>query len=234
MLLGTVLSWYRHDVSFSAELIDSFVRSVEKQVADSIVRYEEEKQTQLVHYDAGEDGVYAAPVETHEGLESETWNLETIFKEYLPNLQRRSAFLTVYGYFECELDKLCFLYAREKHFQQGLLDQRGKGIDRSTSYLKEVAVLDMHKESPVWIHIKELQDVRDVIVHADGRLQPGQKPHIRRMIAKLVELVSLNAQEEIILKEGFLLHVTDACKSYFRLIDQSIRQREQAYPSSKR
>jgi hypothetical protein len=226
MLLGGVRNWYRHDVSGSAELIDSFVNGVEKQVAESISRYEEGKKTELVEYDAGEDVKHSALIETHEGLESETWDLNAIFREYFPNLQRRSAFLTIYDYFENELDKLCLLYQSERGFRLSLRDLNEKGIDRSTSYLEKVAGLNLNKTSPEWNQVKALQKVRNIIVHRDGRLNAGEDKDIRSIITKLSQFASLSDEDEITLKHGFLSHVTNACKRYFKLIDQSIQASE--------
>src|SRR5436305_175799 len=97
----TVSNWHQNELSISAELIDSFVKSVENQAAESIVRCEREKKSHIEVL--GEDEMFVRVVETHEGLENETWDLETIFREYFPSLQRRSALLTVWGYFEHEL-----------------------------------------------------------------------------------------------------------------------------------
>lgn len=43
-----VLNWFRYDVSFSIELIESFVHSVEKQAIESIDRYKEQKETHVL------------------------------------------------------------------------------------------------------------------------------------------------------------------------------------------
>lgn len=221
MIIGGTVNWYRDHVNF--ELIDKFVENTEKQVAQSILEYEEKKRTIQVVYDAGEDGEYMDLVETHDGLESETWDLSTIFKEYLPTLHRGSAFLTVFGYFEHELDKLCLLFQSEKGFKISYRDLNRDGIDRSTSYLDKVAGLNLQKEkSPEWNRIKGLQGVRNAIAHRDGRLNADDK-NVREVLAKLSPWASVDAQDQIILNEGFLANVTDACKSYFRFIDKSIQ-----------
>jgi hypothetical protein len=54
MIIGGTTNWYRDHLNF--ELIDKFVENTEKQVAQSILEYEEKKQTVQVVYDAGEDG----------------------------------------------------------------------------------------------------------------------------------------------------------------------------------
>ncbi len=172
MLIGVrIATWYMNESTLSAELMDSFVKGVEKQAAESIVRYETDKETQVLE-DAvtpSEEG-YPRVVETHAGLDSETWDLEKIFKEYFPNLQRRSAFLTVWGYFEHELDKLCALYKSEKGLKLDLTDLTGQGVDRSTAYLEKVAGLNVHKTSQEWNQIRNTQKVRNIVAHRDGRL----------------------------------------------------------------
>ncbi len=224
MIVGGTVNWYRDHVSF--ELIDKFVENTEKQVAQSILEYEEKKRTIQVVYDAGEDGEYMDLVETHDGLESGTWDLSTIFKEYLPTLHRGSAFLTVFGYFEHELDKLCLLFQSEKGFKISYRDLNRDGIDRSTSYLDKVAGLNLQKEkSPEWNRIKGLQGVRNAIAHRDGRLNTDDR-NVREVLAKLSPWASVDARDQIILNEGFLANVTEACKSYFRFIDKSIQVKD--------
>ena len=60
LLRKTVLNWYRNDVSYSLELIAGFVEGVEKQAADSIVKYEAEKQKHEVREASGTDEEDAA------------------------------------------------------------------------------------------------------------------------------------------------------------------------------
>jgi len=88
-----VFNWFRYDVSFSIELIESFVLGVEKQALESVDRYRKQKETHVVEEIPEED--YARIVEIYQGLDDETWDLEGIFSEYFPSLQRRSALLSL-------------------------------------------------------------------------------------------------------------------------------------------
>ncbi len=228
LLRKDVLSWYQYDVSFSVELIDSFVKGVEKQAAESVDRYEHEKQRHEVEDDMGEnEEKFTRLVETHQGLDDETWDLANVFREHFPNLQRRSALLTVYGYFEHELDELCSLYKSEKSFGLALSDLSGKGIDRSTNYLAKLAGLDVHKNSQEWIRIKEIQTIRNAIAHRNGKLRDPQDNRIRAVIEN-DKAMFLNDENEVVLKAGFLSHVLDSFWSYFKLISESIKVREKA------
>jgi hypothetical protein len=208
-----VLNWYRYDVSFSAMLIDTFVEGVERQAAELIVNYEKTKESDVVE---------GQVIYVHQGLDSETWDLAAIFKEYFPSLQRRSALLTVCSYFEHELDQLCLLYQSEKSFRLALSDLSGKGIDRSTSYLEKVAGLNVHKASPVWKDIKNIQRIRNFIVHRGGRLRNHQGNPAEDIAAVIKQMKYLSGDDEIVLGKGFLSYAVGIYMKYFELINESI------------
>jgi hypothetical protein len=211
------LNWYRYDVSFSLELITSFVQGVEKQAAESVVTFRNSKHSQ--------DG--------HQGLD-EGWALNEIFEDYFPALQRSSAFLTVWAFFEHELEKLCSLYQSEREFGLTVSDLSGKGIDRSTSYLEKVAGLRGLKSSQQWDEIKTVQRIRNVIAHDNGRLRDHQgKPKggivedMKKIgFLRVEKLGFFSGDHEIILAEGFLSRVIDACNGYFKVIAAAVDAKE--------
>ncbi len=215
-----VLNWYQYDISFSFQLIKSFIDGIENQASDSVTRYENEKET-LVFEEVPEEN-YARVVEIHQGLDDETWDLDGIFKEYFPSLQRRSALLTLSGYFEHELDKLCSLYKSENSYSLSFSDLSGKGIDRAINYLEKVASLDVHKTSSEWNHIKSIQKIRNLIVHQDGNLKDHQGNPVKAAIDYVNKIESLSGDKEIIIEKGFLSHVIEKYDSYFSLLNQSI------------
>ena len=221
-----VRNWYRYDVSFSIELIESFIDGIEIQADDSINRYKQQKETFLFEEVPEEN--YAHVVEVHQGLDDESWDLQGIFCEYFPSLQRRSALLTVCSYFEHELDKLCMLYQSEKSFKLALSDINGKGIDRSITYLEKVAGIDVHKTSNEWNHIKKIQNIRNVIVHQDGKLHDHQGNPIKAAIDYINQVEFLEGEDEVVVKKGFLKHVVDIYKQYFVILDQSISSEKKA------
>lgn len=226
----TFVNWYHNDVSFSVELIESFVKGVEKEAEESILRYEREKQRELLLEEGADesDETCATTIETHQGLDSESWNLDTIFHEYFPNLQRRSGLLTVYAYFEHELDKLCSFYQSERGFRLALSDLRGRGIDRSTSYLEKIAGIDVHKESKEWTYIKRIQSIRNNIVHQGGRTRDRQGNAIKYVIDAIAKTEFVSGDDDVVLNEGFLGSVVATYKRYFWLLHTSIGASEKA------
>jgi len=221
-----VRNWYRYDVSLSIELMESFIERIEKQAEESIIRFQEEKES-IVLDEVPEEN-YERFVEVHQRLDDETWDLEGIFGEYFPSLQRRSALLTVCGFFEHELDKLCLLYQSEKGYKLALSDLNAKGIDRSACYLEKVAGIEVYKSSKEWKHIKKIQMIRNVIVHQDGKLNDQQGNPIKAVIDYVNEMESLEGDDEVIIQKGFLAHVISIYKAYCELISNSIEKSEKA------
>ncbi len=204
-----VLNWYRYDVSFSIELITSFVQGIEKQAAESVAAFRASKHS---------DG--------HQGLDEDSWDLKEIFEAYFPSLQRSSAFLTVWGFLEHELDKLCLQYQSEKGFGLTLSDLSDKRIDRSTSYLEKVAGLEGLKSSKEWDEIKTVQRIRNVVAHDNGRLRDHQGKSKSGIVGDMKKLGFLSGEDEIIFAEGFLSKVTGACNNYFKVIAAAVDAKE--------
>ncbi|HEY5029289.1 MAG TPA: hypothetical protein VIK39_12835 [Candidatus Angelobacter sp.] len=200
-----VLNWYQYDASFSIDLMISFVDGIEKQAAYSIANYRTKQS---------EDG--------HQGLDDSSWDLENIFGEYFPSLQRRSAFLTVWSYLEHQLDQLCLFYQSERKLRLSFTDLSGKGIDRSTDYLEKVAGLHGLKASGEWNALKTLQRIRNVITHDDSRLRDHGGEPKKGIISDMKKVGFLTGDEEIAVAEGFLSQVVHTCNDYFKLIEKAI------------
>ena len=200
-----VRNWYQYDVVSSIELLESFVEGVEVQAEESISRFKDKKETHVLE-EMPEEG-YARIVDIHQGLDDESWDLNSIFCEYFPSLQRRSALLTVCGFFEHELDKLCLLYQKEKKFKLSLSDLKDKGIDRSTAYLEKIAGINTHKDSNEWNHIKKIQKIRNLIAHQDGKLLDHQGNPVKAAFDYIKEMECLSGDTQVVLQKGFLKHV---------------------------
>jgi hypothetical protein len=229
LLKQSVLNWYHSHVAYSLELIVTFVEGIEKQAEESILKYEKGKQSVVVEDEVGEhEEEYPRRVETYQGLDSETWALATIFGEYFPSLQRRSALLTVCGYFENELNKLCSLYQSEKAIGLALSDLKGNGINRSTNYLEKVVGLNTQKSSQEWKRIKAIQKIRNLIAHQDARLAETPDKDLLSVIHGMPDMVSLTDRNEIVIEAGFLSHVVDTYQNYFRMLNESIKTKEKA------
>lgn len=218
-----ISTWYETDVSGTLELMESFVKGVERQAAESALEYEQHKETAVEEYDEG-----SCLVERFQGLDNQTWaSLKAIFEEYFPSLQRRSAFLTMWAMFENELNKLCDRYQNERCLRLSFSDLQGKGIEQSTKYLEKVAGLNLQKSSKEWQRIVKMKNLRNVVIHQDGSLRNQDSGQVKSALAYVAETDTLSSQDnEIGLKEGFLAHVLETFRAYFKSIGDAIKKEE--------
>ena len=104
-------------------------------------------------------------------------DVNAMFEEYFPNLLRRSAVITVCSYFEDDRFT-CAIYKNEKHLGESFSSSSGKGLDKATNYLQDVAKLRGLKdfqpngetsatyalfETPLSIEADDLKDSRGSI-----------------------------------------------------------------------
>ena len=206
MFIGvTTVTWHRLDFGTSTDLIESFVSLVEQQAEDSVHKYKMEKKKGLPEVEVGDDeqGPYGQLVETYGGLDSMTWSFEDVFEVYFPSLQRRSALLTVCGFFEHELHKLCILFQDERKLTLEPNALRGQGIEQSTDYLKKVIGLALDKKSQEWKAVTRVREIRNIIMHRDGRPRDAQGEVLPDYRDALKNLQYLNSEgEEIVLEKG--------------------------------
>lgn len=95
LIKATVRNW-KDSVVCSIELLESFVDGVKKQAIESISKFETQKETHVLT-EALEEG-HIECVDTHQGLDDRSWDIQAIFRSYFPNLRRRSALLTMCGF----------------------------------------------------------------------------------------------------------------------------------------
>ena len=218
----TPSNWYQYEMIFSIELLNSYVLNIENQVKISIEEYQNKKETIIIDDTPEAMGSHRI-FDLHNGLDSETWDLDGIFLEYFPTLQRRSAFLSLYGFLEHELDKLCILFKETGNYLIELKDLKDLGIERSITFLSKVANLPIDKGNDKWEKIKSIQKIRNLIVHNDGKLiDINGNPRVKELeIVKKNEFLEGNT--EIQIKDGFLAYVLGRFDDLFKYIDNLIK-----------
>lgn len=217
------LNWYEYDVRGSIELLECYVTDIEAQVEKGMANFE--AQVEEVVIEGNHPDEPPRFVNVHQGLDDGTWDLQAIFREYFPNLQRRSALITLFSFFEHELNKVCSLLQATERYNVSLRDINGAGIERAKTYLCKVGSLEIDPAAPAWNEVKNVQALRNLFVHADGRLRnrDGQE---NTVVARYVEASPLlDGTTEALLRTGYLKHVLDSFNTYFVLVDQAIRRR---------
>ena len=228
IIRNTVLEWYRDDFGFSKPIIDGFVRLVEEQADAAPQQYSAGKQIDTIEEDLGEDGVHGYIVETFRGFDSDSYDVESLWKDTFPSLLRRSALITVYGYFEHELVRLCNRFKHEKKFRLSVTDLKDDGIKGAVNYLEKVANLDVHKNGAEWKSMNHVRVIRNAVVHRDGGIR-DQQDQILPQVSEAIEHLKYIQRDDydVILESGFVAQVVEMFARYFKLIDDSIQASEQ-------
>lgn len=223
LMKPTLKSWYESYLSPTFELMRSYIDGIEEQAELSIQKFEEGKETHVLEEHPEEGHVRAVTV--FQGLDDETWDIHGIFRDYFPNLQRKSALLTLTGMFEHELDQLCDSYAKENDSTVKLNDITGKGLERSTKYLEKVCGFNVYKTSIEWQNIKDIQVLRNAIVHQNGKTHDENGRKIIPIQSHIEKVEYLHDDgKEVVIGKGYLAYVLQSYGEYINLLDKSIKQ----------
>ena len=214
-------NWYLYDVAMSIDLLRPYIDGLEAKIVDTIADFESNNEMVFIEGSSPEEDTV---IPTFRGIDGSTWHLDTIVREYFPDLQRQSGLITLFSFLEHELDGLCILFNKSERYRLELGDIRGKGIDRATLYLEKVVGLDLDRTCEPWREIKAIQGIRNLIVHSGAKLtRPDGGP---RESAKLYVSKSqfLYGDDTIHIQEGYLVHVLSVFNAYFQDLDSAIHR----------
>jgi len=142
-----------------------------------------------------------------------------------PNTLRRSAFISLWSYFENSLNVLCEVYEFHRSLNVSYNEMKGKGIDRSKLYLTKIIGLDFPTSSN-WDKIRKLQRIRNNIVHSYSELSNDDT----RLLSDIssfpyLKLYHLPSKSIIEIEELFLESIIDVFESFYREILESIKKK---------
>jgi hypothetical protein len=222
MRLGAPWNWYAFDSKHALELLTHYARRIEAQIDAGVVHYKLHKGKDFI-VDNEELGI-GQEVEFYDGLDSMSWDLDDLHECYFPNLQRKSAFLTMYAFLEHELEKLSRKLKAELSLTPELDDVAGKGVQRSMMYMQLIVNLQIEKGASEWNQISEINQLRNLIIHNDGQLfdHDGKRKREAKIINQLSRHLS-EKDDELILGPTFLKHVIQKFDELFQYLDQAIQ-----------
>lgn len=119
-------------------------------------------------------------LEHDELIESHSWELHCNQIKY-PSIHRHAITVAIAAFVEAHLDGLCKSLQEYSGSRIRLKDIAGKGIDRSMTFLSRVAGLDLGALTML-ARIKEVRDIRNLLVHAGGQLPEEANNGVFRII----------------------------------------------------
>jgi len=102
-----------------------------------------------------------------------------VLREEFPSLHRSSLLISAIRFFEHTLDEVCRKLTAESPSDISMTDLAGRGISRAKIFLSKIAGIEEPFKLPEWQRIQRYQDIRNVLVHQNGRLQRDNASHKR-------------------------------------------------------
>ncbi len=122
-----------------------------------------------------------------------------------PGTVRHSLFIALYQQFEFTINQVCV--ELEKDFPNNIKvsDLKDRGISRSHTYLQKVVGISDPFELGAWNKIKDLNDLRNLSVHNDGRIRESQISKDTKTVERINEWAQVTIHESsILLSDGFV------------------------------
>ena len=154
----------------------------------------------------------------------EYYRLEEIF----PQIQRKSELVGIYTVLEHNLNLLCLIYQKHMNLKLKLSDIKAEGIiDTAKKYLEKVVGLKFPSNHKSWSEIKNIQRIRNLFVHNDGKLKGSDKDKkpIKDYI-KSSTYLELNQNDRILIKDGFTVYCLDQFREIFEELFKSVNEFE--------
>ncbi len=136
-----------------------------------------------------------------------------------PHYHRKASFLMIFAMLEDDFTQFCRSIAAEQTLPATVSDAPGRGIERAKDYLTKTAGIPFPASTPEWQQIKRLSDVRNVLIHAAGYLEPGNAQHerVRKAAAAAGSglLVHHHARSQISFEPEFLPSVIATLERFY-------------------
>jgi hypothetical protein len=132
-----------------------------------------------------------------------SWAFATLY----PNTVRYSLFITVYNQFESSMIEACIELEKDHPNAVKLSDLKDKGMTRTYTYLEKVVGIKEPFEPTSWDKLKDLNALRNVIVHNNAKIE---KPQTKISIERIQKWAPVRVKDDIVfLSETFIEHVNN-------------------------
>lgn len=135
------------------------------------------------------------------------------FAERFPNILRNSFLITCCSFLENQLNAICSMEKRKRSLKLDITDLSGKGAERARNYLKKVAGIDFPDDDS-WNQIKNINSIRNFIVHNEGRLNSTENAKKIRLYIEKRSDISLDEHNAIILSANYCRHVVNTIEAF--------------------
>ncbi len=98
----------------------------------------------------------------------ETQVIDERFGHWVPRFAAYSVIILLHSVVETQLSAFAARVGRDRNSTFKVTDIHGKGIEQAAVFLVRVSAINIKKD-PTWQYLKDLEELRNVIVHRGGR-----------------------------------------------------------------
>jgi len=151
-----------NNFGFTLATIKSFNFQTEKAIKNMIDVYHQDGPA-VFDFISDEQGI----IDSIESIsESFAELMDKVHTVYHPSLIRRSAFLTIFGMIEHEVDNVCISFSKKNKTNININDLKGSGFERSFLFITRVIGLE---NSQHYALIKRIIKLRNSCAHNDAK-----------------------------------------------------------------
>lgn len=214
-------NWYDYNISFGFQLLQSHIQETEELIIKGIEKYEKSVETEEIIYDE----FHSTFTDYYLGVDSSTYSLDEIFKEYFPNLKRQSLFLMVCSYMEHELYKLCLDVQKNEQITFSVNDMSSRigKIEKIKKYFTNTFIKNYDKKFEIeWKVFRNYYRIRNDLTHNFGKITLSNT-ELKLFISKQ-KFLSINHSNELIMDKGFPEEMFENLISLCKTIQDLIRK----------
>ena len=168
------------------------------------------------------------PEKSHEDItDSYSWDLHLNQYKY-PSLHRESLIITIFNFFEHQLNSLCKILYESIGSSLKIKDINGQGVERALLFLTKVAKIDFSafgSEMPV---IKGVNLVRNVIVHNGGQLPDDSNSKVNKFVTNSEYLFGIEGRY-INIGSDFIEFFIDVLLGFFERLGHEVKKHIQIH-----
>lgn len=169
------------------------------------------------------DGILSNYPEEHhqEIIESHSWDLH-INQYKFPKIHRKSILITIYNFVENQLNQLCQIISESIDSKIKLKHLHGQGIERAFLYLSKVGEMDFSKMGQEMPFIRNVNEIRNIVVHNGGIVPKGKKASFYKFISNNKELTG-EAGKELSIGYEFINELIKILINFFKLLENEVQ-----------
>lgn len=168
------------------------------------------------------------PQKNHEDIiDSFAWDLH-LNQSKFPALHRESLVITIFNFFEHQLNSLCKIFYESVNSNLKLNEIYGQGIERALLFLSKVAKIDFSSFGSELPEIKNINLLRNIIVHNGGMLPEDPDSKINKFILNSEHLSGVETGS-LSIHSNFISHFLDVLISFFDKLEIEIQKHIETY-----